>query len=207
MHRKKNFKQYIFLILSLICLVISSVFLLINTYKIHKKEQESIYLNEIIEHQNNRPNVNTYLDLYAIETYLAKSTLNPDVSIYLVSDDAHYYLATLNTALYNKIKEYDFNKGPYRIYGKSISVDNTLKNIIMNAYSTSTGETLTDKEFIKLYGGVYIDTSFKITPSFPFITISIILGIIGIIFLIIFLITKLLNKKKISQTSVVINKK
>ncbi len=185
-------KQTINLIISLVFLFISISLIATRIYLENKAKKASIYLNNVIENLNNRPNVYSNLNLYAIETFVAESTLNKDLKIYIVSDDKHYFLATMNSKLYNKIKAHDFTKGPYKIYGLSTKVDANLKKIIMDAYSE---EDFTDQDFYNLYGGVYIDTSYS-NKAFP---ILLILGIFSLIISIGFLIKYIISKTKINR--------
>ena len=191
--KKKNY-NYLYLIIGLIFLIFSGVLFYSSTYLKKQDKDQSIYLNNLID-DGNRANMNTYLDIYAIELFVAKSNVNDDLRIYIVSDDKYYYLAAFNEEIYNKIKDSDLNNKPYRIYGKSVSIDNSLKNIIINAYNTDSypDNDITEEDFLGIYGGIYIDTTYVNNTITILNNISLVCLIISIILIIIYLILLLIT--------------
>ncbi len=197
--KKSLHKNFITLAISVLFLIFTISCFLITNYLNEKDKDNSIYLNEVIMDMANKPNVKSYLDVYALEILVAKSNTAKDLSIYIASDDKLYYLVAIDSKTHDKIKNSDLNQKPYRLYGTTVTTDQEIKRIIEEAYNLNVEnekDKLTDDNFADMYGGVYLDATITNETGDTLLIFAGITGFLSILTLIAF-ITNTLSTKKV----------
>lgn len=189
---KRNNK---FLFMALIFLFLG---LLLITYAIYQnfRKENYIYLNNVIEEKNNEENVNAYLTVTKAPYSIAKYEGDLDAAFYIIFDGRYFYIAYISDDIYKELE-----KDPQEIYGITTKIPESLKDIAIKVYNTGLDEEeqIDIESFNSYFGEVYLNNVTLIQVNKTVFILSIIPLILSILFLIIFITTKLKTKKELNK--------
>lgn len=145
--------------------------------------------------------------------YFAYSTDNPDLKSYIVSDKNNVlYIIDINKKDFSKFQEiWDYMYAeeepekipdPVTVYGKTKLIDSELKKLAISYYNeVLEEEVLTNSNFETAFGRYYLDTYEEFTDTYLFsgIITGGIFGVIGLVFVITFVLQKNKTKKMLAK--------
>lgn len=145
--------------------------LYVVTERLESKEEEKLtpentaYLNDVIEKQNNKENVQANIKVMGISGKIVSKSGDTNKGLYVVADEDYYYLVYMSDSNYDKIKDKDLENNPEILYGTTKKVtDSTIKKSAITWYNSGVKEDkdrISTSDFEDYFGGVYLDTTVK----------------------------------------------
>ena len=197
--KKNKRKINILLVIGIIFLLGSLVLLYLGLENSKKKIPDPI---NILEAKNE--NTYSYIDVSIKPHLFAVYEVNgkeEDAKYYLVMDkDNHLYIVYMNNDNYKKLNIDSINETPIRIKGISRSITYDLKKQAIDSYNEFMKyEYLTKENFKENVGEYYLDMKTKINDSTLYCIGTLILGILSLLFIVIYIIKVIKNKKTMNE--------
>ena len=141
--------------ISLLCIVSFLSTTCVVLYKVNNNKGIK-YLNEIIESPSYKTGKDTYLLVKEISSKIATTGNN---GYYVISDGEYNYVAYLSDKKAKELFKKDLESNPVKIYGKSKSTSNSLKELIVDYYNMSNDEDkkISKDDYYSYFGDVYLD--------------------------------------------------
>ncbi len=193
--KKINKPLYLFFLF----LVLGLILIILGIYEVKQNEDKYIYLNNVIENQNNEENVYAYLTITNPPYSFAKYEDEDNQAFYIVFDSRYFYIAYISNTLYEDLQNVS-EENPITIYGLTASVPDEVKEIAIEVYNEGLDEEnqITIDDFNNYFGEVYLNnTSLKKLNS-SFYVISIIPFTISLVFFCLFITKKIKTTKTLN---------
>lgn len=156
------------ILLSIILIIISIAVIVWGTKETDKALENVKDLNYIIENEDKKDDLDTYLEIKRAP-YLFAYYDDRDDAYYFVTDGKYLYIAYMSEEEYNNIYDEDKVSEFYRISGVSKIPPKDVKEIAIDSYNKmyelSEEEKLTLADFNNYFGDVYIDTTQSVSSA------------------------------------------
>ncbi len=198
---KKELKKKNVLIVSIVLLFLAIILFFIGTYNITENEKKAVYLNDIIEKDDNDIDRSAYLNVAYNPYSFAKYEGENDRAFYIVSDSQYFYIVYMDDNLYKELNKDDIKDNHVKIYGVTKDIDSGIKELALDSYNEGLDDEdkITMDDFNTMFGNVYLDTTISNDLGGLFYAIGFVLIFIAIIFLITYIIIKIRINKKLKN--------
>ena len=198
---KKELKKKNILIVSIVLLVLAIILFFIGTYNITENEKKAVYLNDIIEKDDNDIDRSAYLNVAYNPYSFAKYEGENDRAFYIVSDSQYFYIVYMDDNLYKELNKDDIKDNHVKIYGVTKDIDSGIKELALDSYNEGLDDEdkITMDDFNTMFGNVYLDTTISNDLGGLFYAIGFVLIFIAVIFLITYIIIKIRINKKLKN--------
>jgi len=194
---KKNNKM---LIVSLLFLIVAIIFIVLGIKNENKYIPEAVNMNDLIVEEKNEENIHAYVDVntkpYLFAVYETDG-VEEDNKFYLVMDSNNYlYVLYMSEKNYNELNKDSIEDNSIRVNGFTKRIENDIKELAIDSYNESLGDTyLTNENFKDYVGLIYLDLEFDINDSTIYYVGAFISFLLFILFISIYLSIYFKNKK------------
>ena len=192
---KNNQKK--FLRVGVLFFILSILLLIIGFFYENREVQNAVNLHELIYNNQKDENLITYIDVaHSPYVFAEYSTNEKEEKYYFLWDKEDYiYIALLDYNTY-KTLEKSSTSNPIKIYGKTILIENTIKELALETYNEEFENSLiTSSNFEEYFGAIALSTVNPIYDASLFYIIGFISSILGFCFII----TYVFSKRKIMK--------
>lgn len=199
---KKEFKKVNNnLIVGIVFVVLTIVCYFLYFYEEKRVPKNTVYLNEVIEKQNNAADVKANLKIAFKPYTFAKYNDEVNRAFYIVYDGTYYYIAYMTDSDFDKLNIDNIDKNPVTVYGTTKKIDSKIKNLALEAYNEAVEKDKQIKlsDFEKYFGGVYLDMTAESDMGAIIIIIAGICGICSFSFLLVFACKTIQNNNSLKK--------
>jgi len=194
---KKNNKM---LIVSLLFLIVAIIFIVLAIKNENKYIPVAVNMNDLIVEEKTEENIHAYVDVntkpYLFAVYETDG-VEEDNKFYLVMDSNNYlYVLYMSEKNYNELNKDSIEDNSIRVNGFTKRIENDIKELAIDSYNESLGDTyLTNENFKDYVGLIYFDLEFDINDSTIYYVGAFISFLLFIVFISIYLSIYFKNKK------------
>lgn len=192
---KKEFKKINgYLVIGLVCVVLTLICYGLTFYSMNREPKDAVYLNEVIEDQNNKTGVTASLDVAYKPFLFAGYPGETNKSFYIVYDGTYYYIAYMTNKDFDKLNIDGLDKKPEKVFGKTKTVPSDIKRLAIQAYNKGLEEDkqITLSDFNSYFGGVYLDmTEIDDAMTIIMMLIAFITNICALTYILMFIIKRI----------------
>lgn len=199
---KKEFKKVnnnlivgiVFVVLTIICYGL-------YFYEEKRVPKNTVYLNDVIEKQNNAADVKANLKVAFKPYTFAKYNDETNKAFYIIYDGKYYYIAYMTNSEYDKLNIDGLDKNPITVYGITKKIDSKIKSLALEAYNEAVDKDKQIKlsDFEKYFGGVYLDMTTENNMAAIIIVIAVICGICSFSFLLVYACRTIQNNNSLKK--------
>lgn len=177
-------KCLITIIVGVLFIVLTCMFIGLSIKQDDSDNDNIKYLNDIIENTNEEAGQKTYLNVEKITSAFAVYDDKTD-AYYYAFDGQYYYILYLKESKYLELSGMDLSDNPYRLEGIARNIPDDVKNIAIEDWNSDLAddeEPLTDLNFYKYFGNVYLDqTAVYSETASMYNVLAFFTGIIGLV--------------------------